>query len=65
MGARAVMVGRPILWALAWGGERGVALALDMLVAEYDLALALSGVPRSAALSPELLVRAASVAAGS
>lgn len=65
LGARAVMVGRPILWALAWGGERGVALALDMLVAEYDLALALSGVPRSAALSPELLVRAASVAAGS
>jgi 4-hydroxymandelate oxidase len=65
LGARAVMVGRPILWALAWGGERGVALALDMLAAEYDLALALSGVLRSAALSPELLVRAASVAAGS
>jgi 4-hydroxymandelate oxidase len=65
LGARAVMVGRPILWALAWGGERGVALALDMLVAEYDLALALSGVPRSTALSPELLIRAASIAARS
>lgn len=65
LGARAVMVGRPILWALAWGGERGVELALDMLVVEYDLALALSGVPRSAALSPELLVRAASATAGS
>ncbi len=64
LGARAVMVGRPILWALAWGGERGVGLALDMLVKEYDLALALAGVPRSASLSPGLLVRAASAAAG-
>lgn len=64
LGARAVMVGRPILWALAWGGERGVGLALDMLAAEYDVALALSGVPRSELLSSELLVRAGSVVGG-
>lgn len=62
LGATAVMVGRPVTWALAWGGERGVGLALDMLVAEYDLALALVGVPRSKDLSHELLVRFGSVA---
>jgi isopentenyl diphosphate isomerase/L-lactate dehydrogenase-like FMN-dependent dehydrogenase len=52
------MLGRPVLWALGWGGEAGVGLAFDLLLAEYDLALALSGVPRSADLTPELLVRA-------
>jgi 4-hydroxymandelate oxidase len=58
LGARAVMLGRPVLWALGWGGEAGVGLAFDLLLAEYDLALALSGVPRSVDLTPELLVRA-------
>lgn len=59
LGAQVVMVGRPIVWALAWGGQRGVGLALDMLAAEYELALALAGVPRSTDLTRELLVRSA------
>jgi 4-hydroxymandelate oxidase len=58
LGARAVMVGRPLLWALAWGGEAGVGLAFDLLLAEYDLALALAGVPRSVDANRELLTRA-------
>ncbi len=57
LGARAVMVGRPLAWALAWGGEAGVTLAFDLLLAEFDLALALAGVPRAAAVPRELLVR--------
>jgi isopentenyl diphosphate isomerase/L-lactate dehydrogenase-like FMN-dependent dehydrogenase len=44
-GARAVLVGRPILWGLAVGGEAGVKFVLEMLRQEFDLAMALSGCP--------------------
>jgi len=43
LGARAVAVGRPVLWGLAWGGEAGVSEMLGMLRREIDLALALCG----------------------
>jgi 4-hydroxymandelate oxidase len=42
-GARAVMVGRPVLWGLAVDGQRGVARVLDILRAELDLAMGLCG----------------------
>lgn len=58
LGARAVMLGRPLLWALAWGGEAGAGLAFDLLLAEFDQALALTGVARSVDARRELLVRA-------
>jgi len=45
LGARAVFVGRPILWGLAVSGEGGVASVLEMLRAELELALALAGCP--------------------
>lgn len=44
LGARAVLVGRPILWGLAAGGEAGVRRALELLRSELDLAMALAGV---------------------
>ena len=43
LGAAAVGVGRPALWGLAVDGERGVGRVLDLLAAEFELALALSG----------------------
>jgi isopentenyl diphosphate isomerase/L-lactate dehydrogenase-like FMN-dependent dehydrogenase len=43
LGARAAFVGRPVLWALAVDGERGVRSLLESLRAELDLAMALSG----------------------
>lgn len=43
LGARAVGIGRPVLWALAVGGGDGVARALGMLREEVALALALTG----------------------
>ena len=58
LGATAVMLGRPVLWGLAWAGERGVATAFDMLRAEYLLALGLAGLTQSADVSRDLLVRA-------
>lgn len=43
LGARAVLVGRPILWALAVGGRNGVVEYLRNLAADMDLTFALSG----------------------
>lgn len=43
LGAKAVLVGRPILWGLAAEGSKGVAHVLELLKAELDLAMALSG----------------------
>jgi isopentenyl diphosphate isomerase/L-lactate dehydrogenase-like FMN-dependent dehydrogenase len=45
LGARAVLVGRPILWGLASNGEEGVGHVLELLRAELELAMALSGRP--------------------
>lgn len=54
-GARAVLIGRPVLWGLAVNGEAGVTHVLDILRREYDIALALGGVTSSAAVSKDLL----------
>jgi 4-hydroxymandelate oxidase len=53
LGARAVMVGRPLIWGLAVGGEAGARAVLDLLASEFDVALALAGVPRASGLGPE------------
>jgi 4-hydroxymandelate oxidase len=57
LGARGVLVGRPILWALAAGGEAGVERALAILGEEFEIALALLGAPTPAALTPGHLVQ--------
>lgn len=56
LGARAVLVGRPILWGLAAGGEAGAARVLALLRNELDLAMALCGAPRLADLTLDLVV---------
>lgn len=43
LGAKAVLVGRPVLWGLAISGEAGVQHILEILRDELDLAMALSG----------------------
>ncbi len=43
LGARAVLVGRPIIWGLATDGERGAARVLQLLRDEIELALGLAG----------------------
>jgi 4-hydroxymandelate oxidase len=55
LGARAVFVGRPILWGLAAGGQAGVAAALDVLRRELDLAMALCGCPSVASITRDLV----------
>ena len=46
LGARAVLVGRPILWGLAVNGADGIYHVLELLRAELELAMALAGQPR-------------------
>jgi 4-hydroxymandelate oxidase len=43
LGARGVLVGRPILWALAAAGRAGVGRALAILREEFEIALTLLG----------------------
>ncbi|GAC1436381.1 MAG: lactate 2-monooxygenase [Solirubrobacteraceae bacterium] len=43
LGARAVLLGRPYMWGLAVGGQTGVEEVLRALLADLDLAMALSG----------------------
>ncbi|HET6350352.1 MAG TPA: alpha-hydroxy acid oxidase [Candidatus Krumholzibacteria bacterium] len=54
-GARAVLVGRPVLWGLAVGGEEGVTQALEILRSEFDTAMALCGCPSVADVTADLL----------
>ncbi|WP_238122567.1 MULTISPECIES: alpha-hydroxy acid oxidase [unclassified Xanthobacter] len=46
LGARAVLLGRPVLHALAVGGPAGVAHLLTVLRTELEAAMALTGCPR-------------------
>jgi 4-hydroxymandelate oxidase len=57
IGAEAVLVGRPVLWGLAFDGEAGAGLALEMLAEELRLALALLGCPDPSALSQDHVQR--------
>jgi isopentenyl diphosphate isomerase/L-lactate dehydrogenase-like FMN-dependent dehydrogenase len=43
LGARAVLVGRPAMYGLAFGGDKGVAQVLEILREEFENALALLG----------------------
>ncbi|MDJ0676221.1 MAG: alpha-hydroxy acid oxidase [Calothrix sp. MO_167.B42] len=43
LGAKAVLVGRPILWGLAVAGSQGVQHVIELLRDELDLAMALTG----------------------
>jgi lactate 2-monooxygenase len=45
LGAQAVLLARPVMWALAIGGAEGVRTYLRNFLAELDLALGLLGCP--------------------
>ena len=53
LGADAVMVGRPMLYALARNGEEGVFAALTLLRRELRLGMALAGAASLADLTPD------------
>jgi L-lactate dehydrogenase (cytochrome) len=55
LGARACMVGRPLLYGLGAGGEAGVSRAVGLLADELRLAMALAGCPTLAAIDKSLV----------
>jgi L-lactate dehydrogenase (cytochrome) len=57
LGARGVLLGRAWAYALAGGGERGVAHVLELIAAEMRVAMALTGVTSIAAITPDILVK--------
>jgi 4-hydroxymandelate oxidase len=55
LGARAVLVGRPILYGLAVNGAEGVAHVLEILRSELELAMVLAGCPEIKSISRSLV----------
>ena len=55
LGARAVLVGRPLFWGLAWNGADGVRLMLEILRHEVDLVLGHCGHSSVHTLNPEVV----------
>ncbi|XP_031727011.1 hydroxyacid oxidase 1-like [Anarrhichthys ocellatus] len=58
LGAKAVFIGRPVLWGLACQGEQGVTEILELLKDELRLAMALSGCRSVSEVSRSLVRRA-------
>ena len=57
LGARAVLVGRPVIWALATGGEAGVTDLLEWFRSELGRTMALLGAPEIDRLDRSLVRR--------
>ena len=55
LGANAVLLGRPVLWGLALGGEAGARRVLELLRDETSLAMALTGVRAPAELTRDFV----------
>jgi len=55
LGARAVLVGRPVLWGLAANGEEGAYHVLEILRKELELAMSLSGRPTLSSIDQTLV----------
>jgi len=56
LGAQAVLLGRPYIWALGVGGEDGVRQLLRSFLADVDLTLALSGYTSFSEVDSDALV---------
>ena len=54
-GAKAVLLGRPVLWGLACDGQAGVERVLRLLTGELELAMVLAGAPTLADLGGDLV----------
>ncbi|HEX2374664.1 MAG TPA: alpha-hydroxy acid oxidase [Actinomycetota bacterium] len=55
LGARAALIGRPVLWGLTMAGAKGVERVLSGLAGELRLAMALCGATTIAQLTPDLV----------
>lgn len=55
LGARAVLIGRPLFWGLAVNGEAGLRAVLQMLRDELDIAMGMCGRPTIPSIDKSLL----------
>ncbi|MEH2315472.1 alpha-hydroxy acid oxidase [Nostoc sp.] len=55
LGAKAVLIGRPILWGLAVAGQVGVSHVISLLQEELNVGMALSGCAKLEDIDPSLL----------
>jgi len=58
LGARAVMVGRPVLWGLVVDGAAGAAAVLELLNLQFEAAVAFCGARNVAELTRDLVMQA-------
>jgi 4-hydroxymandelate oxidase len=56
LGATAVLLGKPVLWALAADGERGVGACLDAVTDDLVTSMGLAGSPALKDIDRSLLV---------
>jgi 4-hydroxymandelate oxidase len=56
LGARAVLMGRPVFWGLAVEGETGVRMVLEMLRDELEATMGMCGCTTVASVDRECLV---------
>lgn len=56
LGAKAVLIGRPVLWGLSVSGETGVADIINLLKEELTTAMALSGCARLEDIDSSLVI---------
>jgi isopentenyl diphosphate isomerase/L-lactate dehydrogenase-like FMN-dependent dehydrogenase len=57
LGARAVLIGRPVIWGLAADGQEGVRAVLEILHDELELAMILAGCPTVESITQALIMR--------
>ena len=58
LGARAVFIGRPVLWGLAHSGETGVHQVLELMKKEFELAMQLSGCTKLSEIQRSMVTHA-------
>jgi len=58
LGARAVLLGRPMFWGLAYNGEPGLLDVLDLLREEVEMTMMLCGTATTAAINSTVVIRA-------
>jgi isopentenyl diphosphate isomerase/L-lactate dehydrogenase-like FMN-dependent dehydrogenase len=58
LGAKAVFIGRPLFWGLAFNGEDGVVRVLDILREEMEITMAKCGRPTIGSIDSTVMVRA-------
>tara|TARA_B100000686_G_C16794716_1_gene981446 strand:- start:1609 stop:2691 length:1083 start_codon:yes stop_codon:yes gene_type:complete len=55
LGAKAVLIGRPILWGLAVNGSEGASKVLQLIREETDLAMALCGISNISEITRDII----------